>query len=153
MFLNSVKQNESKPIEIQLYDIAKCFDAQWPTDTMNDFYEASDKDDKLKIMSDANKNVQISIKTPFGKSERKTLKENEMQGSTFGPIKCAVHIDNVGKEYLKQGNSIYTYKNMVDIPPLSFIDDIIGISECGQKAIEMNSFINSYTQVIFQNRT
>ena len=32
---------------------------------------------------------------------------------------------------------------MVDIPPLSFIDDIIGISECGQKAIEMNSFINS----------
>ena len=32
---------------------------------------------------------------------------------------------------------------MVNIPPLSFIDDIIGIVECGQPSIAMNSFINS----------
>ena len=34
-------------------------------------------------------------------------------------------------------------KNSVKTPPLSFVDDILGISECGTKSVKMNSFIEA----------
>ena len=34
------------------------------------------------------------------------------------------------------------YKNVVDVPALSMIDDVIGITKCSDEAIELNSIIN-----------
>ena len=55
-----------------------------------------------------------------------------MQGSVLAGIKCAISIDTLGKECLEnQHDVLYTYKNCVKVPPLSFVDDIIGIANCG----------------------
>ena len=144
--LNSVKNNEIENIDVQLMDIAKCFDAQWPTKTMNDFYEVAEKNDKLVIMNEANKDVEIAIKTAFGKTDRENIGEIEMQGSVMGPIKAAVQIDTVGKECIQNRENLLQYKKTVDIPPLSFIDDILAFSKCGQNSIKLNCFLNAKIQ-------
>ena len=126
-----------------LFDISKCFDSQWPSETMNDLFEVSKQNENLKIISESNKNVSISIKTPFGQTKRKIIKEVEMQGSVWGPIKCSVQIDTIGKECLQKRENVYSYKKLVNIPPLSFIDDIIGFAECGHPSVKLNCFINS----------
>ena len=38
---------------------------------------------------------------------------------------------------------VYKYKNVVEIPPLAMVDDILSVSNCGLKSIEMNATINS----------
>ena len=40
-----------KSIDIQFYDLSKCFDAMWAEETMNDFYDAGVKDDKFALVS------------------------------------------------------------------------------------------------------
>ena len=37
---------------------------------------------------------------------------------------------------------IYRYKGIVDIPPISFCDDVLSVSECGIKTVEVNSIVN-----------
>ena len=57
-----------------------------------------------------------------------------MQGSVLSPIKCSVSIDFLGKECLEKNENIYKYKNLVNLPPLSMCDDILGFAVCGQNS-------------------
>ena len=66
-----------------------------------------------------------------------------MQGTKITPIKAAIQIDSVGKECLETNKNLYTYKKLLNIPPLALIDDVAAVSECGQKSVELNCFINS----------
>ena len=45
-----------------------------------------------------------------------------LQGSVFGPIKCAVQMDTLGK-------------GTVDVPALAMIDDVLGMALCGDSSI------------------
>ena len=113
---------------------------------MNDFYDVAERNDKLVVMSEANRNVELSIKSAFGKTERKSLKEIEMQGSVMGPIKASVQIDSIGKDCIEKNVNLFKYKNLVDVPPLSFIDDILAFSKCGQPSVKLNCFLNGKIQ-------
>ena len=66
-----------------------------------------------------------------------------MQGGVWGPLKCSVQIDDIGKECLKTGKYLYKYKDSVDIPPLAMIDDIAAVRKCGIESVQLNSFINT----------
>ena len=59
-----------KPMDIQLYDLAKCFDAMWAEESMNDFYDAGVKNDKFALVSLMNNECQVKVKTPVGDTER-----------------------------------------------------------------------------------
>ena len=65
-----------------------------------------------------------------------------MQGTVFAPIKCSVQIDTLGRDCLINGDGLYEYKEMVDVPALSMIDDLIGVTTCSDKAVELNAIIN-----------
>ena len=54
-------------------------------------------------------------------------------------------MDTIGKECLVEGKYTYSYKGVVDIPPLGMVDDLICISECGHKSAMMNAYINFKT--------
>ena len=97
-------------------------------------------------MSEANKNVQFAINIPFGQISRKTANEIEMQGSVLGPIKASIQIDKVGKQCIEENENLYRYKKLVDIPPLAFVDNIIGFSKCGLSSIKLNAFLNTKIQ-------
>ena len=144
--MNDVTNNkEAEDIDIEIYDVAKCFDKLEYFNTANDFYKAGVKDDKFIVVANSNKNCNVAIKMPWGtKTERTKLENIEMQGTVLAGIKCAISIDNIGKEALENEHDIlYDYKNCVKIPPLSFIDDILTVSKCGEKSIKINAVIQA----------
>ena len=85
----------------------------------------------------------MSISTPSGQTERFEVNNIIAQGSTWGPLITSGSIDTIGKEAQESGKNCYTYKNLVKVPPLSFVDDIISINFCGLDAIMANVNINT----------
>ena len=130
-------------VDMDLYDIAKCFDAMWHQETMNDLWDVGVQDDKFALISEMNTRCQIAIKTPVGISERVTTEQIEMQGTVVGPIKCTVQIDTLGRDCYRDMEVLFLYKNMVYVPPLGMIDDIISFSECGTESLKTKSLINA----------
>ena len=70
-----------------------------------------------------------------------------MQGEIFGPLCCSVQVDTFGKECIQEKKHLYNYKNEVGVPPLAMVDDLLCISTCGLKSVEMNAYINAKTNV------
>ena len=144
--MNDVMNSKTtEAIDLEIYDVAKCFDKLEYFNTANDFFKAGVKDDKFVVVANSNKECEVSIKTPWGtKTNRKTFKNIEMQGTVLAGLKCAISIDSIGKEALENDHKIlYNYKNCVKIPPLSFVDDIITVSECGIKSVETNAIVQA----------
>ena len=61
--LHEVRKNKEN-IDIGIFDVIKCFDKLWSSETANDFYEAGVKDDKFVLIANSNKSCQIAVKTP-----------------------------------------------------------------------------------------
>ena len=81
--LNDAVINKSN-IDLSLYDIAKCFDAQWYEETMNDLWDVGISDDKFALISEMNSKCKIAIKTPVGQTDR-----FEMDGDGAYQGQCA----------------------------------------------------------------
>ena len=56
-------------------------------------------------------------------------------------------VDTFGKECLAEGKYLYHYKDCVEVPILSMVDDALAVSECGYKSSMMNAFINTKTNM------
>ena len=82
------------------------------------------------------------VKTPSGDTDRFLLDRIVLQGSVFGPLKCSVQVDTLGRDCLQRDVGLYLYKNVISVPPLAMIDDILGITNCNEEAIELNSIVN-----------
>jgi hypothetical protein len=119
----------------------------WLEETMNDMFEAGVDDDHLALIYEANKEVQVAVKTPNGLTDRVTFKEIILQGDVFGPIECSVSVDTYGKECLEEDKHLYLYKDEVAVPILTMVDDALAVSECGYKTNMLNSFINTKTNM------
>ena len=145
--LQEVSENTLKNVDIEIYDIEKCFDKMWANETANDMYKAGLNDDQFVLVANSNKECQVAVKTPWGSlTNRETLVDIEMQGGVLTPLKCSVQIDTLGKETLSSKEcvkSMYKYKECVPIPALSFIDDIISVTESVPNSVKMNAYIQS----------
>ena len=75
-------------------------------------------------------------------SHKKSIKNKIVQGGVLGPRLCSVQIDIFGKECIEDHKYLYMYKGVVAIPPLAMMDDLICISECGPKTVQLNSYIS-----------
>ena len=53
-----------------------------------------------------------------------------------------VTIDSIGKECLEKHKYLYHYKGKVPIPPVAIVDDLLCISECGPKSVQLNAYVN-----------
>ena len=136
--INNVINGKAEAIDIQGYDIHKCFDEmgyeEWDVGLNND---------KFAMIAKLDKNAKVVVKTPVGVTEKFGMKKKVMQGTVFGPIKCSVQIDTLGRDCLTNGDGLYTYKDLVEIPALSMVDDIVGVTKCSDESVELNSIINS----------
>ena len=92
---------------------------------MNDLWEAGINDDHLALIYKVNERVNVSVKTPFGFTERETIERVVMQGEVFGPLCCSVQVDTFGKECVQKEKYLYKYKEVVGVPPLSMVDDLV----------------------------
>ena len=144
--LNDVQQSKKAggDVDIGIYDIAKCFDKMWYSETANDLYRAGVQDDKFILIANSNKKCEVAVKTPWGGlTERIALKNLEMQGSVLSNIKCSIQIDSIGKDCLTENKGLYKYKDCVSIPPLSMVDDIITVSLCGVDSVKVNAIVQA----------
>ena len=112
---------------------------------MNDLYSAGMNDDKFALLYNANTKVDIAVKTPVGKTERQSIKNVIAQGDVFGPMFCSKQVDTFGQECLEKGNYTYMYRGEVEIPPLSMVDDVLCILECGFKTTMSHAYISFKT--------
>ena len=75
--INSVIRGESPCIDIQIFDLIKCFDSLWLEDVMNDLFESvprTGQNDKLALLYKTNSENYVSVKTSVGKTENKFTK-------------------------------------------------------------------------------
>ena len=136
---------KKKPIDIQIYDYKQCFDSLWLEECMNDMFSGGLKDEKFNLLYNANSLVNIVVRTPIGKSESSSIRKAVIQGDVFGPILCSKQADLIGKKCLEMHRYTYLYKGVVEIPPLTMVDDVLVVAECGYKSVMANSYINCQT--------
>ena len=136
-----------KSIDIQILDYKQCFDSMWLKETMNDLFEAGVQDDQLGVLFEANKEINLAIKTPNGLTDRVKVEEIILQGDVFGPMQCSVTVDSFGKECILEDKHLYYYKDEVPVPILTMVDDALAITECGYEATMMNAYLNTKTNI------
>ena len=126
-----------------IYDCRLCFDSLWQEHTINDMYEAGINNDKLSLLWQINKENNLAVKTHAGLSQRKQINNIICQGDSMGSIECSLHLDEIGKSSLSPELEPYKYKDLVEIPALGMVDDLVTISESGFKSTRMNAFLAS----------
>ena len=145
---NSVINGNSKPIQVQVMDIQKCFDKLWLEATINSLYNAGLKNDILNLLYIENKNANVAIKVNDKLSRRISVKNVIMQGTVWGSLKCTTQMDELNKTMNKDKMLQYNYKNdsNINIGVLGVVDDTLAVSECGNKAIAKNAAVNSFVE-------
>ena len=148
--INSVIQEGNICIDIQIYDIVKAFDRLWLEECMNDLYDSlprEQQDDQLALIYKANNNNQVAVNTPVGITDRVNCKNIVTQGGVFGPLQCSNTIDTIGKKCYEKGEHLYLYKGLVQIMPLSMVDDLLAVAPCNQKSLALNTYINAQIEL------
>ena len=143
---NSLKRKNEEPIDINVYDVMKCFDALWNEECINDLYEAGLTNDKLPLLFLENKSAQVAIKTPHGMTQRVDITNVIMQGTVWGGLFCTTSMDKLGKQAYREPDLLYKYKNVVEVPPLEMIDDVLTIQKCGTATVIQNSAVNAFIE-------
>ena len=118
------------------------FDAIDLKQALSDLYDVGVMDNTLKLLYEANKEIKMAVKTPSGLIERQVVKDCVIQGDTWGSILASVQVDSIGKEFVAAG---HTYLDILPVGFLRLVDDILGVTEAGMKAQQMNAFINLKT--------
>ena len=136
-----------KPIDIQIYDYKQCFDSLWLEECLNDMFEGGLQNDKLNVLYSANSHVKIAIRTPVGRTTSADIHDAIIQGDVFGSMLCSKQVGTFANECVEENKYLYNYKNEVPIPPLTMVDDVLCISECGFKTAMVNSFLNCKTSI------
>ena len=124
---NSVVNGKEEPIDVQVFDIEKCYDALWTEECINDLYEPGFDNDKLPLLFKENQHAKIAIKTPTGTSKRVSINNIIMQGTVWGSLFCTVSMDKLGQHVYSNEELLYKYKGEVEIPSLDSvrINDVV----------------------------
>ena len=140
----TLKKENSSPICLQIYDYSQMFDTINLKQALSDLYDAGVVDDTLKLLYEANKDINMAVKTPSGLTDRQVINNSVLQGDTWGSLLASVQVENIGKDCLQAGHFLL-YKDRLPVGFLGLIDDIVGITKTGIDAQKMNSFINLKT--------
>ena len=143
---NSVVNGTEAPIDIQLFDVEKCFDSLWVEECINDVFEAGLTNDKLNLLYLENQNANIAIKTQQGKSKRKSIQNVIMQGTIWGSLLCTSTMEKLGKLFYKNPQLMYKYKGKVEIPCLGMVDDLLCVQKCSPQSANVNAVVNAFIE-------
>ena len=66
-----------------------------------------------------------------------------MQGTVNSPLKCAIQMDTLGLDMYTSDEGLFNYKELVSVPALGMIDDVVALSRCGVDSIISNAIINN----------
>ena len=89
----------------------------------------------------------FSSENAVGITDRVNLPTIMMQGGTFGPMQCSNSIDSISKKCISRQEHLYTYKKLVNIIPLTMVDDMLVVAPCGLESLFVNAFINTQIEM------
>ena len=141
--INDVISGRADDIDLQFYDIHKCFDEMNYEETHNDLWDVGLDNDKFAIIAKLDEKSEVVVKTPCGTTDKIDIRQSIMQGTVYAPMKCTVQIDTLGRECLANGDGLYEYKKIVKVPALAMIDDVLGVTTCSDESVKLNSIINA----------
>ena len=139
-----ISSKKKDPVVLQIYDYRQMFDAIGLEEALSDIFDAGVKDDNLSLIYDANKEINMAVNTPNGLTERQVLKNVVLQGDTWGSILASVQVDSIGKDVEQSGYG-NNYQDVLPVPLLALVDDMIGVTKAGYRAQQMNAMINVKT--------
>ena len=139
-----VNGNEDS-VDIQVYDIEKCFDALWVEECINDLYDAGLDNDKLVLLFLENQNAKIAVKTNGGISNRVSISNIIMQGTVWDSLMCMATMDKSGQHVYRNNELTNKYKGVVETPSLGMVDDILCVQKCSSSSVRMNLTLSSKT--------
>ena len=128
--MNAAKQNKTEAIDINVYDVTKCFDTMWLSESIHDLCEAGVRNDKLCLLYLSNKNAQIAIRTLSGITDQISIANKIMQGRVWGGLMCTTTMEKLCQLAYNDEKILYKYRGTVAVPPLEMVDDIITTSKC-----------------------
>ena len=119
------------------------FDAKRFKEALSDIHDSGVKDNTINLIYDANRRVEVKVKTPQGLTEKVMLDEVVLQREVWGPILASNQVDTFGREMLEENYSfIFKYKRYIPIPLLGLIDDTIWVNLASHQDVEINSYMN-----------
>ena len=145
--INSVLNGKDQCMDIQIYDVEKCFDALWLEDCMSDLYDTlpeQSRDDRLALVYQVNRENYVAVNTSVGQTDRVNIQNIVMQGGKWGPLKCSNSMD---KSFVDSGQNLYKYKGLVNIMPLAMVDDLLAMAKCGLDSKNLNIDINTMIEM------
>ena len=142
--IHDVMASRKPPVVLQYYDYSQMFDSMNLDEAISDIYNTGLSNDTLGLIYKSNKEVSMAIKTPHGLTDRQTVTNIVLQGDKFGSLLAAVQVDRIGQACMEAGYN-YFYKNELPIGFLGMVDDIVGITQAGYKASQLNCFLNVKT--------
>ena len=142
--ITSTKNKNEDAHDICVYDVQKCFDSLWTHEALNDIYELGFNNDKLPLLYLENLNANVAIKTASGTTNRMSIRNTIMQGTVWAGLLCTGTMNQLGKLTYNDHRLTYKYKEMVDVPPLEMVDDILTINKCGTTSVTLNSTVNTF---------
>ena len=85
--------------------------------------------------------LHMSVKTPGGLTRRQIITNTVLQGDTWGSLLASAQADAIAKD-VEKAEIGYTYKESMQISMLGLVDDLIGITEVGFRAQQLNAILN-----------
>ena len=110
-----------RPLYIVLYDYSQCFDALWLEDCLLSLWKLGVQDEILSLIRELNKECNIIVKTPVGKTDEFSIENIVQQGSVFGGTLCSASTGEASSAILCGGNQI----GKSNIKVLVYVDDIV----------------------------
>ena len=138
---------KKKEIDVIITDYRQAYDSLFLESVLNDLYDSGVQDDQLNLIHKSDCSSLVAVKTDVGLTDRAEVKKKVLQGEKLGPIKCSNTVDKIGKQCLEENKYLYTYRENVKCPPLALVDDVLAIAKCGADSVEMNSFLNTQTNI------
>ena len=82
-----------------LYDYKQCFDKMWLQEAIMSMWRLGLSEEFAGLILNLNRNSAISVKTPFGSTERFISKDVTEQGTVLGPTLCSASLGEVLDEF------------------------------------------------------
>ena len=93
-----------------------------------------------------NQIAKIAIKNSDGITNRTIINNVVMQGTVWGSLFCTTTMDKIGQMMYENKELLYRYKDLVEIPSLGMVDDIMSIQKCSANTVANNAVINAFME-------
>ena len=117
------------------------FDAINLEEAINDVFDAGMDNDNLALIYNANNDIRMAVNTSTGLTERQSLRNYVLQGDTWSSLLASIQVDNICKDIDGAGYG-YLYKDSLPVSMLALVDDLVGVTYAGNRALQMNVAIN-----------